>query len=93
MTGRKDTTFYYVKLGYQKKFFPIGKTALSADIGEYKALSQNSDVGRTYAADIVQNIVNWNLAIYAGYRKFKLSRRDARFNDIDIAATGAIFKF
>lgn len=93
ITGRKDTKFYYVKLGYQKKFFPIGKTALSADMGEYKALSQNSDVGRTYAADIVQNIVNWNLAIYAGYRKFKLSRRDARFNDIDIAATGAIFKF
>ncbi|MCK4870528.1 MAG: hypothetical protein KAS93_05395 [Gammaproteobacteria bacterium] len=91
--SRKDPNYYYVKLGLLRKYFHLGKTAVSLDYGKYSNFDQNNDIGKTYGADIVQYLEGWNLAIYAGYRKFMLTRTSASFKNINIVLAGAIFKF
>ncbi|MGD9108324.1 MAG: hypothetical protein PVI75_04055 [Gammaproteobacteria bacterium] len=93
LANRKGANYYYGKLGYQHKFIPSGKTAISIDYGKYDDFAQNDDVGKVYDADIVQDIVDWNLAVYAGYRRFMLHRVNTAFKAINAVIAGAIFKF
>lgn len=91
--GRDDPIYYYSKLGFEKQFFNFGKTAFTIDYGNYNNFAQNDDKGITYSADLVQNVSNWNFAVYAGYRNYRLDRVDANFDHINLYILGAILKF
>ena len=78
---------------YQRKFFSVGLTALSIDMGRYYDFQQNSDHANSYGVQIVRNITAWDLAMYAGYRYFKLHRASATFIALNLVMAGALYKF
>lgn len=91
--GRKNPYFYYIKPGYQFKYFREGLTALSVDFGRYTNFAQNSDIGNAVGAQLVQNIDSWDLVVYAAYRQFQLKRPGSSFDNMNLFIFGALYKF
>ena len=93
VSGRDDQTFYYGKLGYQRKFFSIGTTAMSVDYSRNDNLDQNDDKAISAGFQFVQNIDSWGTEYYLGYRYHSLDRKGADFKDINAMMTGLRVKF
>jgi hypothetical protein len=93
VSGRDDGTFYYGKLGYQRKFFSIGTTAVSVDYSRNDNLDQNDDKARSAGFQFVQNIDSWGTEYYLGYRYHNLDRKGVDFKDINVMMTGLRVKF
>jgi hypothetical protein len=91
--GLDDGKFYYGKLGYQRKFFSIGTTAMSVDYSRNDDLDQNDDKARSAGFQFVQNIDSWGTEYYLGYRYYNLDRKGADFKDINVMMTGLRVKF
>ncbi|PHQ81860.1 MAG: hypothetical protein COB66_01180 [Coxiella sp. (in: Bacteria)] len=92
-SGRDKPYYYYIKPGYQSKFFPIGLTALSIDMGQYYNFAQNNDRATSYGVQMVQNLDPWDLAMYVGYRYFALHRPGSSFDGLNLVMAGALYKF
>ncbi len=90
---RNDPGFYYFKVGYRRKFFDAGPTAMSVDFGQYEDIAQNGDEGDTLGILLVQSLTAWGAELYIGYRNYDLDRRDASLRDIDAVLAGARVKF
>jgi hypothetical protein len=93
VSGRDDGKFYYGKLGYQRKFFSIGTTAMSVDYSRNDNLAQNDDKARSAGFQFVQNIDSWGTEYYLGYRYHNLDRKAVDFKDINVMMTGLRVKF
>jgi hypothetical protein len=93
VSGRDDGTFYYGKLGYQRKFFSIGTTAMSVDYGRNDDVEQDGDEANTVGFQFVQNIDQWATEYYLGYRYHNLDRDNTDFKDINALMTGLRVKF
>ncbi len=91
--GRVDAHFYYGKLGYQRDFFPIGKTALALERGRWRDSVIKHDEADVFGALMVQDIAEWGTEYFLGFRKHTLDRTDADFEDIDAVMTGFRVKF
>jgi len=91
--GRNDGSFYYGKVGYRRKFFPVGITAMSLDYGRFEEIQANNDKADTFGAMLVQNFVKWGMEYYLGYRNHDLDRTSANFKSIDAILTGLRVKF
>ena len=92
-SGRDDGTFYYGKLGYQRKFFSIGTTAMSVDYGRNDDVEQDGDEANTVGFQFVQNIDQWATEYFLGYRYHNLDRDNTDFKDINALMTGLRVKF
>jgi len=92
-SGREDPHYYYFKPGYQREFFHVGPTAFSVDMGRYFDFAQNHDAATAYGVQFFQNFTRWDLAMYLGYRFFKLHRAGSEFNDLNLVETGAYYRF
>lgn len=92
-SGRKDPHYYYVKPGYQHRFFHVGMSALSADFGRYINFAQNSDKATAIGAQVAQSFDALSLSVYAGYRHFALDRTSTSYKNMNLAILGAMFKF
>jgi hypothetical protein len=90
---RDDPNFYYFKLGYLRKFFDVGPTALAVDYGRYNDIAQNGDEADTFGFFLVQNLANWGTELYIGYRNYDLDRKGANLKGIDAVLTGGRVKF
>ena len=93
ISGRDDGTFYYGKLGYQRKFFSIGITAMSVDYSRNEDVEQEGDEADTVGFQFVQNIDQWATEYFLGYRYHSLDRDDTDFDDINAVMTGLRVKF
>ena len=93
VSGRNDGAFYYGKLGYQRKFFSIGTTAMSVDYARNEDVEQDSDEADTVGFQFVQNIDRWATEYYFGYRYHSLDRDNTDFDDINAVMTGLRVKF
>jgi hypothetical protein len=93
VSGRDDGTFYYGKLGYQRKFFSIGTTAMSVDYARNDDVEQDGDEANTVGFQFVQNIDQWATEYFLGYRYHNLDRDNTDFKDINALMTGLRVKF
>ncbi len=92
--GRNDSTFYYVKLGYLRKFFPgFGNTALAVDYFQGDDQSATGDDSHSYGAFIVQNFDRIATEFYIGGRVYDLDRPGVPFDNIVAVLSGARIKF
>jgi hypothetical protein len=93
VSGRDDGMFYYGKLGYQRKFFSIGTTAMSVDYSRNEDVEQDGDEADTVGFQFVQNIDQWATEYFLGYRYHSLDRDNTDFKDINAVMTGLRVKF
>jgi len=92
-SGRDDATNIYVKLGWQRDFFSFGRTAMSIDVGRTSDRDQEDDDADTVGAFLVQNIADFGIELYGGYRFYSLDRDGANFDDIHVFALGTRVRF
>jgi hypothetical protein len=92
-SGRDDATFYYTKLGYLKKYFDIGPTAVSFDYAINNDVAQNGDEADAFGLQFVQNLTDWRTELYLGYRHFSLDRTGNDFENINAFLGGGRIKF
>ena len=91
--GRNDATFFYGKLGYKRKYFPVGVTAVALDYGRFEEIKANGDEADTFGAMVVQDFAKWGTEYYLGYRHHDLDRTGKDFKPIDAVLTGFRLKF
>lgn len=85
--------FYYMKAGFQRKFFSLGKTYISVDRGQMDDLLLVNDEFKTIGIAVVQKIDKLALELYISYRFHEFDRRNARFEDINTVMSGIRLKF
>ncbi|MGD1983313.1 MAG: hypothetical protein PVF93_05350 [Chromatiaceae bacterium] len=89
-----DQQNYFFKLGWIKKFFPVGDTAFSVDYTRSLNLPTDDDDGYSVAAAAVQHFDKYGTELFGVYRVHSLDRDDeADVDDIGVAAIGARVKF
>lgn len=91
--NRDKPYYYYSKVGYQKKFFNLGITALSVDGGRYFNFAQNNDRATGYGVQALQNINAWDMAAFLAYRHFALHRPSSAFYGLNLAIAGIMYQF
>jgi hypothetical protein len=93
-TGRSlSPNLFYVKLGYQQHFFPIGLTAFSVDFAENDELIFNDDRARAYGLAAVQNIDQFGLELFLAGRYETLDRTFASYHPIIAVMSGGRVRF
>lgn len=94
IAGREDPSFYYLKLGYQKKdLIPWGTTSFAVDYYDGSDQAVNGSSSESYSIFAVQKIDNLNVNIYGGYRTFDAQTPAEDFRDIDVIFVGARYTF
>lgn len=84
---------FFVKLGYQHNFLPIGVTAFSIDFAENDELVFNNDHARAYGIAAVQNIDQFGLELYLAGRYETLERTFASYHPIFAVMSGGRVRF
>jgi hypothetical protein len=85
--------FTYLKLGYQRSWWALGKTALSIDYQQTRDLMQRDDRASAAGFQLVQHLERWNSDLFLNARTHDLHRTDARFDDIRMIMAGARVRF
>ena len=90
-----DPTFYYAKLGYRANFFDAGETRFSVDYSRNEDVDQDRDDANTVGVQIVQDMPDWGMEYYLGYRWHELNRGEGTtdFDDINAVMSGVRMKF
>lgn len=89
----QDPRFSYIKLGYQRAIWGIGKTAFSIDYHQARDLMQTGDRAEVSGFQVVQNFSSWRLDAYLGGRSHRLDRPDDKFEPIVVVMAGVRMKF
>ncbi|MEN8236714.1 MAG: porin [Pseudomonadota bacterium] len=92
---RKHADMWFAKLGYQREWFELGKTAIALDYGQMLNLDKAGDRTRSYGAFLVQRADIIAAEFFWGWRWYKLSRRgdDTDFATMSTSMLGARVKF
>ena len=93
--GRDNRSYYYIKGGWQWRFFDIGKTAFSVDYAVAKDVRINGEEAMAIGFQIVQKVDKGGLELYLGFRHHELDSPAGQpdFGDVQILITGARVKF
>lgn len=91
--SKGDAEFVYVKLGWQQNWFSAGTTALSLDYNDGNDFEFNGTESTSASFAIVQKLDAQSLEVYAVWRTFELEAPGSSFEDIDVFAIGARWKF
>ena len=91
--GEDDPMSWYVKLGYQRQFFDLGKTALAVDFGAADDVQLVGDEFETWGLAGVQNFDRIATELYLLYRNHDLDRPETPTDDIDVVFAGGRVKF
>jgi len=93
-TDLRDTSFGYVKLGYQtNNLTSLGTSAFSVDYSNNDDVLEAGDDSTSYGLQFVQRLDAVGTDLYVGYRRYELDRPGANFNDIDTLLVGARVRF
>lgn len=90
---RRDARYFYGKLGYQRDFWSLGRTAFSVDIGQAHDLALRDDRARAAGLQFVQHLVRWTAEAYFGARINELERSGGDFDPIVTVMTGMRLRF
>jgi len=89
-----DPTNFYVKLGWLKRFFSVGETALGVDYTRSMNLPTEDDDGYSVGAAVVQQFEDYGTELYLQYRLYSLDRDvEPSVHDINVGTIGARVKF
>ena len=91
--GRANPTFFYGKIGYQKKLFEVGNSYFSIDYGFSNDRAQNDDEFQTIGVAAVQKIDAWGTELYVAIRNHQMNRSGIQLDDINVGMVGARVKF
>lgn len=91
--GRSDGKNYYAKLGWQQDFFRFGRTFMAIDVNRSEDVSVEDDEATSIGLFAVQDIRDWGIELYGGYRWHELDRRGADFDDIHTFSLGSRVRF
>lgn len=93
-SGGRDTRFYYLKGGWQARFFELGTTAFSVDWQRTDDGAADGDEGNSFGFAVVQNIKDYGTELYAGLRTYDLDRDDGpSVSDIIVGTFGTRVRF
>lgn len=92
-----DAQYYYLKAGYERKWFDFGATAVSIDFFSGQDYVERDDESRAWGVGIVQDVdriaPNLGAEFYLGYRHFDYDQQLADFKSISSVLAGARFTF
>ena len=89
-----DQRNYFAKLGWLKRFFPVGETALSLDYTRSLNLPTDRDDGYSIGAAAVQHFDKFGTELFALYRVHSLDLGSApSVEDISVVSIGTRVKF
>jgi hypothetical protein len=83
----------YGKLGYKKKWFSAGMTAISIDIYNGSDMISPGSQSKTIGLGLVQSFDDANIDAYLGYRRYDLSETATLYRDASSLMLGARWKF
>lgn len=88
-----DGSYVYGKVGYQAKWFDIGKTNLAVDYYDGKDQSVDGSASSSYGVVGVQHFDDLRLEAYLAYRNYSLSEPDVEYRDASSVLFGARWRF
>ena len=92
--NQSDPYNLYAKLGWRKKFFSFGETALGVDYTWSKNLPTDSDDGYSVGVAAVQQLEDYGIELYTLYRLHSLDRDVfPDVHDINVFSFGTRLKF
>lgn len=83
----------YVKVGYQRDFFEIGKTFFSVDYYFGTDVAAAGSESNSIGLAAVQNIDDYNLRLWALWRDYAYDDDSGDYDDGQAVFGGALFKF
>ena len=89
----KNSDGYIIRAGLRRNWFDFGETKTSLDYASVDDITEDGDKGKSAGAFIVQEVRNWNMEFYTGYRWYDLDRDDERLDDIYVWNFGARYWF
>ena len=81
---------WIVKAGWRKKLFGFGESKFSADFLRQSDTLTNQENSTSYGAFFVQDVDNWGLALYGGYRYYDYDRNDFDTAPIHVPVIGTV---
>lgn len=88
-----DDSYAYAKLGWLRDWIDAGTTALSLDFYEGSNYAVTGSESSSVGVAVVQQIDAHDLEIYATWRTHELDNAGGAFEDIDVMALGARWRF
>ncbi len=84
------------KLGWQTKFWSVGKTSFTVDYGYSKNIYAESYKGESFGIAAVQSFADYGTELYLQFRQYVLDAPGSSDQDLDnmnVATVGARVKF
>jgi hypothetical protein len=88
-----DANYVYVKGGIKRDWLPIGETALSVDYYQGDDFQTLGSESNSYGIAAVQRLDDYNVELFATYRRFEFDNNGPKIEDIDVTFVGARWKF
>ncbi|UWR21972.1 porin [Sulfitobacter sp. S190] len=88
-----EANYVYVKGGYQRDWFAVGRTFLSVDYYRGDDFDTIGSESTSYGIAAVQKLDAYNVELYASYRTFEYEGGASAVDDIDVTFVGARWKF
>jgi hypothetical protein len=89
----RDVYYFYVKPGYQRDFFEIGKTAFSVDAYYGADVATRDSTSMAFGLQAVQNFDYWKTEVYVGLRWFDYDDDVADYNSAQALLIGTRVRF
>lgn len=88
-----DSSYGYIKLGWQRDFFTTGTTAFAVDYYSGQDIVNDGSESRSWGLAMVQNVDRWNSQWYLGIRNYEYEDAAADYQDGLATMIGLIVKF
>jgi hypothetical protein len=88
-----NDSYIYAKLGYQRDILALGRSYFSIDYNDGSDYAIDGSDSKSWALAAVQKIDAYDLEIYAVYRNHAFDASGRDYEDIDVFALGARWKF
>jgi hypothetical protein len=88
-----DASYIYAKLGWEQQWLSQGSTAFSIDYNDGSDYAIDGSDSTSVGLAVVQNIDAYNLELYGAWRVHEFDAPGERFDDVDVFAIGARWKF
>jgi len=93
-TSDDDPANLYAKLGWDTRFWPLGKTGFGIDYTSGENISSDGADGTSFGLAAVQKIERYNIDLYAQVRRYALDGgTDPDLHDITVGTFGTKFTF
>ena len=86
--SNRNQDAFAVKLGWRRNFFNFGETRLSADLVRNFDITTRNEDATSIGAFWVQNIEDWGVDVYAGYRYYDVDNPDIDTEAIHVPVIG-----